>query len=443
MAFSRGSLFRGALWGAACAQLALVLLAAPIRATPLQDPPAAGTPGGAGLALVAAKALVMPFEGQQVLDHAVVLVKDGLIESVGPRASTEIPSGYEVRDLGARWVMPGMIDLHSHIGGSFDINDMVYLLNPELRVQASVVPDNPELQRAIAGGVTTILYIPGSGTNSGGQGILMKTAPGTFEEIAVDVPGSLKVAQWGNPERWAVGVGKLVENYNLREMFKRGLAYARRWRAFEEGKGPKPEKDIQWEIFRQLATGEVEVSVHTQLYQVVLMTITMLKGEFGLNVFTDHSEIAGWATAPVAVKYGVPSIIGPRAVDTSRLGNWIGALPTFDRIQGLAAGWQEGGQKMIGFNTDAPVIPAEELFLQSAMAVRYGMKIDFVENVRGLTIVPAIVGGVADRLGSLERGKQADIVVLSGDPSDPRTSVDWVLVEGAVAYDALNGTRRF
>jgi imidazolonepropionase-like amidohydrolase len=433
----RGLFLRGALGAAACAQLALGAAAA------TSEPPAAGTPGGPGLALIARKALVMPFEGPQVVDQAVVLVRDGLIEGVGPQSSTQIPAGYEVRDLGARWVMPGMIDLHSHVGGSFDINDMVYLLNPELRVQASVIPDNPELQRAIAGGVTTILYIPGSGTNSGGQGILMKTAPGTFEEIAVDVPGSLKVAQWGNPERWAIGVGKLVENYNLRTMFTRGLAYAKRWRDFEAGKGPKPEKDVQWEIFRQLATGEVEVSVHTQLYQVVLMTITMLKGEFGLNVFTDHSEIGGWATAPVAVKYGVPSIIGPRAVDTSRLGSWVGALPTFDRIQGLAAGWQEGGQKLIGFNTDAPVVPEEELFLQSAMAVRYGMQVRNVENVRGLTIVPAIVGGVADRLGSLEQGKQADIVVLSGDPSDPRTSVDWVYVEGAVAYDALNGTRRF
>ena len=98
---------------------------------------------------------------------------------------------------------------------------------------------------------------------------------------------------------------------------------------------------------------------------------------------------------------------------------------------------------MFGFNTDAPVIPAEELFLQSAMAVRYGMKITNVENVRGLTIVPAIVAGVQDRLGSLEQGKQADIVVLSGDPSDPRTSVDWVYVQGAIAYDAVHGTRRF
>jgi len=432
------SLCHAALRTAACATLTLSL-----AAFPGGEPPTAGMPGAAGLALVARKALVMPFEGPQVVDNAVVLVRDGRIEAVGPRSATQIPAGYEVRDLGARWVMPGMIDLHSHIGGTFDINDMVYLTNPELRVQASVVPDNPDLQRAIAGGVTTILYIPGSGTNSGGQGILMKTAPGKFEEIAVDVPGSLKVAQWGNPERWAIGVGKTIENYHLRTMFKRGLAYAEAWRDWEAGKGPKPEKDIQWELFRELASQEVEISVHTQVYQVVLMTITMIKGEFGLNVFTDHSEIGGWAAAPVATQMKVPAIIGPRSIDTSRMGSWVGALPTFDRVQGLAAGWQEGGQPLIGFNTDAPVLPEEELSLQSALGVRYGMQIRNVDNVRGLTIVPAVVGGISDRLGSLEPGKQADIVVLTGDPSDPRTAVDCVYVEGRVAYDAVHGTRRF
>jgi imidazolonepropionase-like amidohydrolase len=408
------------------------------------DPaPRAGERGGPGLALRALKALAMPFEGPQVVDNAMILVRDGKIEAIGPAASTPVPAGYVLEDLGQAWIMPGMIDLHSHVGGSFDINDMVLLLNPELRVATSVVPDNPNLRRAIAGGVTTMLYIPGSGTNSGGQGVLIKSAPGTYEQILVRQPGSLKVAQWGNPERWAIGVGKTVENYNLRSMFRRGAAYARLWKDFEAGNGPKPEFQLQYEFFRELATLKVPVSVHTQLYQVVLMTITMIKGEFGLNVFTDHSEIGGWAAAPIAAKMGVPAIIGPRVIDTSRLGGWIGNLPTFDRIQGLAAGWQEGGQPLIGFNTDAPVIPQEELFLQAAMGVRYGMEIRNVDNVRGLTIVPAIVAGIDDRLGSLEAGKDADIVILTGDPCDPRTSVERVYVNGRLAYDPHTERRRF
>lgn len=424
------------------ALLAAMLLAA-LGTPQAEAAPVAGERGGAGLALRVRKALTVPMEGPQVVDNALVLVRDGRIEHVGPAATTSVPAGYVLEDLGDAWVMQGMVDLHCHIGGTFDINDMVLLTNPELRVMTSVITDNPNMRRAIAGGVTTVLYIPGSGTNSGGQGVLVKTAPGTFEEMLVRAPGSLKVAQWGNPERWAIGVGKLVENYNLRSMFTRGLAYAKQWQAYEAGKGEKPELRLEYELFRKLATGEVPVAVHTQVYQVVLMTITMLKGEFGLNVFTDHSEIGGAAAAHIAVQYGVPTIIGPRVIDTPRMGSWLGALKTHDRIQGLAAGWQEGGQTMIGFNTDSPVIPQEEQFLQAAMGVRYGMDIKNAENVRGLTIVPAVVAGIEDRVGSLEAGKDADILVLTGDPCDPRTSIERVYVHGRRAYDTSSERRRF
>ena len=129
--------------------------------------PQAGERGGPGLALLVGKALTVPFEGPQVVDNAVVLVRDGRIERVAPAATTEVPAGYVVEDLGDAWVMPGMIDLHCHIAGTFDITDMVLLTNPELRVMTSVVTDNPSMRRAIAGGVTTVLYIPGSGTNAG------------------------------------------------------------------------------------------------------------------------------------------------------------------------------------------------------------------------------------------------------------------------------------
>ena len=137
--------------------------------------PQAGEKGAPGLALLAKKALAVPFEGTQVVDNAVVLVKDGKIEAVGPARTTPIPAGYEVQDLGGKWVMPGMIDLHTHIGGSGDINDMVYLVNPGLRVETAVIPKNEAMKLDLASGVTTVLFIPGSGVNMGGQGVLLKT----------------------------------------------------------------------------------------------------------------------------------------------------------------------------------------------------------------------------------------------------------------------------
>ncbi len=429
---------------AKAAVLVLVLpAAASARVGALQDSaPTPGQVGGPGLALRATKILTAQFEGEQVINHGVVIVKDGKIERVGPADETPIPVGYAVVDLGERWLMPGMVDLHTHIAGTFDINDGVHLINPELRVQASVIPRNPALQRAVAGGVTTMLYIPGSGTNSSGQGVLFKTGLPEYEDALIRSPGSLKIAQWGNPEGWTVGVGKSVENYNLRRMFRRGVAYAKAREAGDQGAGPKVERDPYFDVFPELVGGRTQCSVHTQVYQVVLTTLTMIKGEFGLPVYTDHSEIGGWLTGALAKKMGVPSIIGPRVVDTPQMRGWLGSnAGRGDRIHGLAAGYQEMGQDMIGFNTDCPVIPAEELFLQSSMGARYGMRNDLPQTVRGLTIVPAKAAGIDHLVGSVEAGKEADLLVITGDPSDPRTSVEAVYIEGRLVYEAAKGRK--
>ncbi|MBI1382609.1 MAG: amidohydrolase family protein [Planctomycetaceae bacterium] len=408
---------------------------------PQPTTPKAGEPGGPGLAILTAKALICSLEGQQVQDHAVVLVRDGKIEAVLPKASTRIPEDYEVVDVGERWVMPGMIDLHAHVGGTFDINDAVYLANPGLRAKTAAIPSNRALRMAVAGGVTSILFIPGSATNVGGEGLLMKTALPHYEESVVLDPGSLKVAQWGNPERWVMGVNKTFENYTIREILRRGKAYGQRWINFEAGKGPRPDVDVELEVFRALVAKKAAISVHTQIYQVVLATITIIREELGFEVFIDHGTFDGHLTAPLAERLGVNAILGPRNVDAPNRGvmNWVGSNP--ERVQGVAAGYQEKGLTHIGFNTDSPVIPQEELSLQAAMAVRHGFKDTSLNTVRGLTIVPALTAKIDHRLGSLEPGKDADLLVLTGHPADPRTSVEQVLIEGRRVYDATEKRR--
>jgi imidazolonepropionase-like amidohydrolase len=403
--------------------------------------PQAGEKGGPGLALLAKKALAVPFEGAQVVDNAVLLVKDGKIEALGPARTTPIPAGYEVQDLGNKWLMPGMIDLHSHIGGTFDINDTVYLVNPGLRVSASVVPKNDALRMTLASGVTTVLYIPGSGVNMGGQGILLKTGHERFEDARLRAPGSLKIAQAGNPEGWVMGVGRTFMNWNLRNLLTRGMAYGKRWLEYEKGNGPKPERKFDYDVFPELAAKRTQVSTHTQMFQVVLKTITMLRLEFGLDCYIDHGEMAGYRAAEVARDAGVQAIIGPREVEvpTRQFIQWTGSNP--EAILGIAAEYQKRGVKMIGFNTDAPVIPAEELQLQAGMAGHYGMDFSNLEGVRGLTIVPAVTAGIDKRVGSLEAGKDADVLVISGDPADPRKWVEKVLTDGKWVYDS-NKERR-
>ena len=406
--------------------------------------PAPGEPGsrgGPGLALKTVKALIASWDGPQVIDNAVVLVKDGKIVGVGPARETVVPEGFVVEDVGAKWLMPGMVDLHTHVGGDFDINDMVLLANPELRVKSTVVPNNANMHRALAGGVTSCLYIPGSGTNIGGQGLLLKTGVDRYEDAVVRDPGSLKVAQWGNPESWTVGIGMAFENWNTRTTLRRGMAYARLKQASDEGKGPKVARDIQWDIFPELLAKRVQVSTHTQVYQVVLMTITMIKMELGIDVYIDHGEFQGFRAAEKAQKEGVPAILGPRNFDRSYRG-FVG-MDTDGKWLGIAAEYQKRGHKQIGFNTDSPVIPSEELFLQAAVGVRYGMENGNMDTVRGLTIVPARTAGIDKQVGSLEVGKDADILVISGDPADPRSYVHKAYIDGRRAYDVTLEGQRF
>jgi imidazolonepropionase-like amidohydrolase len=219
------------------------------------------------------------------------------------------------------------------------------------------------------------------------------------------------------------------------------MAYGKRWLAYEKDGGPRPERNFDLDVFPELAAKRTQVSTHTQMFQVVLRTITMLRLEFGLDCYIDHGEMAGYRAAELARDSGVQAIIGPREVEvpTQQFIAWTGANP--EALLGIGAEYQKRGMKMIGFNTDAPVIPAEELQLQAGMAGHYGMDFSKLEGVRGLTIIPAKTAGIDQRIGSLEPGKDADVLVISGDPADPRKWVEKVLSDGKWVYDS-NKERR-
>lgn len=389
-------------------------------------------------AIKARKALTCAESGPQAINDVVLLIERGRIKAIGTEQSVEIPEGATIVDYGDRWIAPGFIDLHSHVGGSRqDINDMVYQLNSELRISPVVVADNDGLQRPLAAGVTTILFIPGSGTNMGGTGVLMKLGEGAYENAIVRDPGSLKIAQGDNPKRWGYGMNRILMNWTLRYRLTRGRAYAKAWKAYERGERPKPTRDLALDIFRDLYDGRTQISTHTQYYQLVLMTITMLARDFELPTYIDHGSFDSYKTAPLAEKWGVAAILGPREIMSPR-------PPRFDTdgmIIGSAWGFQENGNVPIGFNTDAPVVPQEELLTQAAMGVRYGLNNDEGQGLRGLTIVPASVSGIGHRVGSLEVGKDADFIITDGDPIDPRTSFDATWVNGKSVYDAARDGR--
>jgi len=376
---------------------------------------------------------VVPVSGPPIVRGA-ILVRGSKIERVGLEAGMAAPPGAAVVDLPEAWALPGFVDLHSHIGGG-DINDMVLPLNPELRVLECVQPENENLKDARAGGVTTILFIPGSGTNLSGFGALLKTAGATVEEMLVRFPGALKIAQAGNPERGGgdIGSGRIGMNWMIRQLLDEGRRYTEAWDAWEAGRSrEKPAVNLRLENFRGLFHRKFPVAVHSQIFQVVQSTLRILAGEYRLWTILNHSEFDGFLNAPEAVALGVWVVSGPRGFHFDRRSG---------RFIGLAAEWHQRGIEAPGINTDAPVVPQEELTCQAAMAVRFGLPEE--QALKGITIHPARAVGIDARVGTLEAGKDADVVLWTGWPLDPRSRVLRTMIDGKWVYDPTRERRRF
>jgi len=370
-----------------------------------------------------------------VINNAVILVEDGRIVRVGKAKEVEIPDGADVIEMKACWLVPGMVEGHNHVNAdSGDLHDYVWLTNPGLRTLDSVKTEGPDIDRARAGGVTTALLISGSGTNMSGLGTLVKMSGGSTDDSVLKFPASLKIAQAGNPERYWYGVGRQIMNYNTRHTLLNARQYHEAWRAYEDGETmQQPAFDPTYHDFRGLFTHEFPVSVHTQIYQVVMTSIDMLSRRLGIRIVLDHSTFDGYKNAALVNENEnlVSTINGPRQFYFD---------PTQRRVFGCAARWWQGGVATLGINTDSPVIPQEELSYQAAMACWYGWKP--YQALKGLTVYPATSLMVDDRIGSIEAGKDADFCIWSGDPVDPRSTC-WInVVNGRIVYDGRE-KRRF
>jgi imidazolonepropionase-like amidohydrolase len=377
---------------------------------------------------------ILTCAGDPIVDGS-ILVSEGKIKQIGKTSETEIPDGFDLLDYRDSFAMPGLVEAHSHVGGTGDLNEMVYQTNPELRNWDQVIPHNDQLKVAIAGGVTTICFIPGSGTNMGGWGTLMKTGPGTAEEVILKAPGVLKIAQSGNPERGGgeVGSGRMGMNFVIRQQLQEGQLYVRQWDDFEAGRTKaKPEVNLRLEYFKPLFRREIPVVVHTQAYQVIQSTLRILHDEMNLRVVIDHGTFDSYKLSDEIMKRGIPVMAGPRGFRYE---------PEDGQIKGIVAEYSKRGLPQLGVNTDAPVIPQEELFFQAAMAVRYGW--NEADAIRGITIEPARALMIDDRVGSLEVGKDADIVITTGSIIDPRNYVQHVFIDGRSVYDISKERRRF
>jgi len=377
-----------------------------------------------------------------VINGGVILVKDGTIEAVGPADQVAVPeAGYEVIDARREWVMPGFIDLHSHVfaatpfGWGDDVNDIFHQVNPELRTLDTLNPENELVLNARAAGVSAAVFIPGSGTNMSGWGVVVKTAGRTPEEMVVRFPGVIKAAQAGNPERVAdLGHTRRGMSWLIRNALERGKAYHARWTAYEKGDSKKkPRRRPDLEYFRSVYSGRVPALIHTQVMQVYQGTMRIFHDQVGVPGFIpSHASLDAFINAPEAAARNMRTDVGPRNFYLD---------PNTGRCLGLAALWWQGGLRKLTVNTDAPIIPEHELWLQGSIAARFGL--DEKTAIEALTIRNAEAIGLADRLGSVEPGKDADLQIRTGSPLEVSAYVRMLLVDGVVVYDVKRDKRRF
>jgi len=379
---------------------------------------ALSAPSGEGLAIRCAKVLTMNAE-DSVHAPGMIWIEGGELTHVGE--VREVPEGWTLREEGEMWAMPGMVDLHTHIhsGGFGDTNDMVHSVNPELRAQAALRPANKLVKLACGSGVTCLLGIPGSGTNMSGFGVLYKTkTSGSFEETVWKRVGGLKVAQDSNPAGRAGTHGwgncRASMGWTLEDVADKALASRR------EGR-----RDPALENLEKVMNGELPILIHTAGSEGVVNTARMWSRKYDTHCVISHGSFDGWKVASVIAEWGVPVNHGPRTMDyrSSRNG----------RINGTGAEYDAAGVPLFSLNTDSSVIPQEEFFLQGAMTARLGG--DPYRMLRALTIHPAESFGLDDHVGSLEVGKDADVVLYDGDPLDPRTRVMRVWIDGDMQFD--------
>jgi imidazolonepropionase-like amidohydrolase len=372
--------------------------------------------------------------GKGVINNGIILLSDGKIEAIGPASSIQIPEGYTVIDASNRWVTPGIVEAHTHIGVEGGFNDMVTTINPELKIADSVNPEDISVEKGVTGGVTTLNAMPGSGTNLAGFSVIIKLDPSDPEKMIFREYGAMKMTQAFNPERRSgdLGATRMGMSWILRQILKQAKEYTEAWQAYERGeRKEKPKYKLEMEKMRKAFNGEMPTIVHTYSGWGVMQSIRMFNDENNLKVIPTHTAYGGYIVGDEAAKRdGVFINIGPRVIEFSR--------PTYDgRFHGMGAEYKKAGVKELSINTDAVgwdsyIAPQEELSFQASMSAHYGL--DDREALKGITINSARALGIDDRVGSLEVGKDADIAIKKGSLLDHTAPVDMVLINGKIIY---------
>jgi imidazolonepropionase-like amidohydrolase len=387
-----------------------------------------------------------------------ILIEDGRIVAVG-RDVGPIPKAARIFDARGKVVTPGLIDAHCHTGifadgvasMEADGNEMTDPVTPHLRAIDAIHPEDMAFKDLREAGVTTINTGPGSGNLIGGQFACLKTKKATtVEEMLVLAPSGMKMALGENPKRVYGGQKKppstrmgnaaelrttLIAAQNYRDKLARYAEKKARyeddlsqWEAKPEGAREQrpqppepPERNLKLESLIPVLAGKLRAMIHCHRADDILTAVRIAE-EFGLRFSLEHAT-EGYKVAGLLADKRIPCVVGP--IFFSRVKYELRELTP--RNPGILS---KAGVK-VAIQTDE-LSAVRYLILNAALAVQQGM--DEGEALRAITINPAEIIGVADRVGSLEAGKDADLVIFSGHPLDYRSVPELVLIDGRVEY---------
>lgn len=390
---------------------------------------AAGAAHGATQAFTGAR--ILPISGPAI-ENGVFVIEDGAIAAIGAAGEVDVPDGAEVTDLSGKVIMPGLVDTHSHLGGP-EGGDRSDALHPGVRAMDAVNVRSDQFRKAWAGGITTMNVMPGSGHLMSGQTVYLKlrTEPRTINDwLFCDDPvrgvcGGMKMANGTNSirEEKAFPDTRAMSAKRVRELFQGALAYRGKKESAGRDESKRPPVDLGKEALLQILDGERQVHFHTHRHDDV-MTALRIADEFGFTPVLHHVSEA-WRVADEIAAAGAPASI--IMVDSPG-----GKLEAVNLLWKNAPALEEAGA-LTAFHTDDWVTDSR-LFLRSAgFGVRAGMSRD--KALEAMTLAGAKMLDLDDRLGSLEPGKDADFIVLSGDPLSVYTHVEQTWVEGARVFD--------
>lgn len=356
-----------------------------------------------------------------------ILIEDGRIKAIG--AGLTAPEGAELVDAAGKEVYPGFVEAHGHIGldgygigyEGMDYNELNDIVTPHLRGIDGVKPHEVTFGKAAAAGVTTVCVGPGSANVLGGTFTTLKTAGNTVEDMLVRDGVAMKCAFGENPKRVyrdKKDSSRMSTAAILREQLFKAKEYLAKKEAAGEDVLKRPAFDMKLEALIPVLKKEIPLKAHAHA-AVDLMTALRIAKEFDVLITLEHVT-EGHLIVDELVQANVPLAVGPTLTNASKfeLRNKSWTTPGIL----AAAGCQ------VSIITDSPVIPQEYLPLCAGLAVKAGM--DPFKALQAITINPAKHAGIADRVGSLEVGKDADIVIADGCPFEVSTTIEKVFING-------------